>query len=82
VISVTRYGGKACWMLNSHYIKCDMGDFRREQMGVVRVKVRGIATGTHISRAKVFAYDIVDPNGGNNQVSMTTGVKDPVTGLQ
>jgi uncharacterized protein DUF11 len=82
VIGVTWYGGNACWRLSPRYIKCAMGDFRREQEGVVRVKVRGLTLGTHISHAKVFAYDVMEPNGGNNQVSMTTGVRDPVTGRQ
>lgn len=52
-----------------------MGDFAGQQLGVIRVKVKGRRKGTFVSDARVFGYDIDDPNGGNGQVGITVGVQ-------
>ncbi|MBA2504707.1 MAG: hypothetical protein H0V29_02045 [Thermoleophilaceae bacterium] len=67
------YGGNGC-SRKGHFIQCDIGDFVREQEAVVRVRVKGYKRGSYISTSKVYANGD-DPNGGNGQVSMTTGIK-------
>lgn len=73
IVSVKRYGGRSCTRKGS-FVRCDFGPFRREQEGVVRVKVRATKLGFSISKAVVYSDGVDDPNGGNNQVSMTVGV--------
>ena len=75
VVGARRYGGNRC-SRKGHFIQCDMGEFIREQEAVVRVTVKGYKRGNYISTAKVYA-EADDPNGGNGQVSMTTGIKAP-----
>lgn len=55
-------------------MRCDLGNFRREQEAVVVIKVRAPKLGYYISRGKVYSSGVNDPNGGNNQVGMTIGV--------
>lgn len=74
IVKVRRYGGNRCrW--KQGFVRCDLGDFRREQEAVVVIYVKARRLGTYIARGKVYASDIVDPNGGNNQVGMTVMVK-------
>lgn len=75
ILSVTHYGGRSC-TTRGQFVRCDFGDFRREQQAVVVIAVRGTRTGTFISRGRVYASDVADPNGGNGQVAMTVGVLD------
>ena len=74
ILDVRQYGGRSC-STQGTFVRCDFGDFRREQLGVVRIKVKGTRRGTFISDADVYSQGIGDPNGGNNQVSMTIGVQ-------
>jgi hypothetical protein len=74
ILSVKNYGGFGC-KLKGTFVRCDLGDFAREQEAVVRIKVRGKRVGTWISQAKVYATDVNDTNQGNNHVEMTTMVK-------
>jgi Domain of unknown function DUF11 len=73
IISAAKYGARSC-SYKGNFVKCDMGDFIREREAVVRVRVKGYKRGSYISDAKVYSM-ADDPNGGNGQVSMTTGVK-------
>lgn len=73
VLGLKRYGGNSCTR-KGQFIRCDMGDFKREQEGVVVVKVKGPKRGFFISRAKVYSSGVVDKNRGNNSVRMTIGV--------
>lgn len=77
ILSVQHFGGNAC-TVSGTFVKCDLGDFAREQEAVVRVKVRGTKVGRYIAPAKVYAHDVDDPNGGNGQVSATLLVQDRV----
>ena len=74
ILDVRLFGGRSC-SVKGTFVRCDFGDFRREQLGVVRIKVKGTRRGTFISDADVYSQGIEDPNGGNNQVSMTIGVQ-------
>ncbi len=60
---------------NGTFVQCYLGDFVSQESAVVRIKVRGKRRGTYISDAKVYSQGVADPNGGNNQVSMTIGVQ-------
>lgn len=73
ILDVRMFGGRSC-SAEGTFVRCDFGDFRREQLGVVRIEVKGKKRGTFISDAKVYSQGIEDPNGGNNQVSMTIAV--------
>lgn len=74
IVKVRRYGGNRCrW--KQGFVRCDLGDFAREQEAVVVVYVKGRRLGTWIAKAKVYASDVVDPNGGNNHVEMSVAVK-------
>jgi hypothetical protein len=74
IVKVRRFGGNKChW--KQGFVRCDLGDFRREQEVVVVIYVRARKLGTYISEGKVFASGIDDPNGGNNHVEMTVTVK-------
>lgn len=74
IVKVRRYGGNRCrW--KQGFVRCDFGDFRREQEAVAVIYVRARKLGTYIARGVVYASGIVDPNGGNNQVGMTVPVK-------
>ena len=74
ILSVRRYGGNSCHR-KQRFVRCDLGDFRREQEAVVVIRVRAPHLGTYISHGRVYSSGVVDPNGGNNQVGMTIGVK-------
>jgi len=74
ILKTRVHGGFGCDVQGT-FVQCDMGDFASQQLGVVRIKVRGKKKGTYVSKAKVYASDVDDPNGGNNQVGMTIGVK-------
>lgn len=67
------FGGHGC-QVSGTFVQCKMGDFSNQQLGVVRIKVKGKKKGTFVSQARAFAYDIEDPNGGNAQVDITVGV--------
>jgi translation initiation factor 1 (eIF-1/SUI1) len=56
------------------FIECYPGDFRREQQSVIKIKVKAKRKGTFITPVKVYSQGTTDPNGGNNQVSITVGV--------
>lgn len=77
ILSVTHFGGRSCTQQGT-FVRCDLGDFAREQEAVVRIKVQGVKVGTWLTPAKVYASDVQDPNGGNNQVTATLMVKDRV----
>ena len=68
------HGGHGC-SVQGTFIDCEMGDFASQQLGVIKVRVKGKKKGTYVSNARVFAYDIDDPNGGNGQVGITVGVQ-------
>ena len=71
----TAYGARGGCRVKGTFVRCDMGDFANQQEGVVRIKVKGMKTGTWISEAKVYSQGVTDPNGGNGQVSMTIMVQ-------
>ena len=71
---VRLYGGSHCDRKGT-FVQCYMGDFRREQLGVIKIKVKAKKKGTFISTAEVYSQGVEDPNGGNGQVRMTIGVK-------
>ncbi len=68
------HGGFGC-SVQGTFVDCEMGDFAKDQLGVIRIEVKGRKKGTYVSQARVFAYDIDDPNGGNGQVGITVGVQ-------
>ena len=74
ILGVRNYGGFGC-KVKGTFVQCDLGDFANQQEAVVRITVKGKRRGTWISDAKVYSSGITDPNGGNNQVSMTIGVQ-------
>jgi uncharacterized repeat protein (TIGR01451 family) len=73
ILAATPYGGRSCSVTGT-FVDCWLGDFAAEQLAVVIVRVRAVKVGTWIAPAKVYSSDVVDPNGGNNQVSATLGV--------
>lgn len=74
ILETRVYGGFGC-NVSGTFVRCDMGDFARDQLGVVRIKVKGKRKGTFVSNARVYASDIDDPNGGNDRVGITVGVQ-------
>jgi hypothetical protein len=74
ILGTKVYGGFGC-RVSGTFVQCDMGDFAKDQLGVVRIKVKGKKKGTFVSNARVYASDIDDPNGGNNSVGITVGVQ-------
>ena len=73
ILKTEVHGGFGC-KVEGTFVRCDMGDFAAEQLGVIRIKVKGKKKGTWVSNARVYASDIDDPNGGNGQVGITVGV--------
>jgi len=73
-VTLRRYGGNRCHH-KPGFVRCDLGDFRREQQAVVVITVRARRLGTFISRGHVYSSGVIDPNGGNNQVGMTVPVR-------
>ncbi len=69
-VDVQHFGGNSC-TVSGTFVQCDLGDFASQQQAVVRIKVKGVKEGTFIAKAKVYASDVDDPNGGNGQVSAT-----------
>ena len=74
ILGTKVYGGFGC-DVSGTFVRCDMGDFASQQLGVVRIQVKGKRKGTFVSNARVYASEIDDPNGGNNQVGITVGVQ-------
>lgn len=74
ILEVRNYGGYGC-SVKGTFVRCNLGDFANQQLAVVRIKVKGMKRGTWVSNARVYSSGITDPNGGNNQVSMTVGVQ-------
>ena len=56
------------------YIICYPGDFEAEELAVIKITVKAKRKGTFITPVKVYSQGTNDPNGGNNQVSITVGV--------
>lgn len=75
ILEVRSFGARGGCKVNGTFVRCDFGDFVREQLGVAKIKVKGTRTGTFISEAKVYSQGVEDPNGGNGQVSMTIMVQ-------
>lgn len=73
IVDTRVYGGFGC-SVQGTFVDCEMGDFASQQLGTIKIRAKGKRKGTHVSRARVFAYDIDDPNGGNGQVGITVGV--------
>jgi Domain of unknown function DUF11 len=74
ILGTRVFGGFGCDVQGT-FVQCDMGDFARDQLGVVRIKVKGKKKGTFVSNARVYASDIIDSNGGNDRVGITVGVQ-------
>lgn len=73
ILRVRRYGGNRCrW--KQGFVRCDFGDFKREQEAVAVIYVRARRLGTFIAHGRVYSSGVVDPNGGNNQVGITVPV--------
>lgn len=77
IVSVRNFGGNSCTTQGT-FVRCDLGDFADQQQAVVRIKVKALRVGTYIANGKVFASDVDDPNGGNNQTSATLHVQQGV----
>jgi Domain of unknown function DUF11 len=74
IVDTKVHGGFGCDVQGT-FVDCEMGDFAKDQLGVIKIEVKGKKKGTFVSNARVFAYDIDDPTGGNGQVGITVGVK-------
>ncbi len=58
------------------FVKCYTGDLVKEELSVVKIRVRAKKKGTYVIPAQAYADGSTnDPNGGNNQVSITVGVQ-------
>jgi hypothetical protein len=58
------------------FVKCYTGDLTKEELSVVKIKVKAKKKGTFIIPAQAYADGSTsDPNGGNNQVSVTVLVQ-------
>jgi hypothetical protein len=56
------------------FVECYPGDFAAEELAVIKIVVKGKKRGTFITPVKVYSEGTNDPNGGNNQVSITACV--------
>jgi hypothetical protein len=57
------------------FVKCYTGDLSKNEVSVVKIRVKAKKKGTFIIPAQAYADGSTsDPNGGNNQVSITVGV--------
>ena len=57
------------------FVKCYTGDLSKNEVSVVKIRVKAKKKGTFIIPAEAYADGSTsDPNGGNNQVSITVGV--------
>jgi hypothetical protein len=75
IVRVDRYGGGWSCTRDGSFVKCDLGDFAREQEVVIVITVRGRVRGTWITDAYVYSADGADGNAGNGHVAMTVGVR-------
>jgi uncharacterized repeat protein (TIGR01451 family) len=75
IVKVDRYGGGWSCAVQGTFVRCDLGDFAREQEVVVVITVRGRVRGTWITDAYAYSRDGTDDNTGNGHVSMTVGVR-------
>lgn len=57
------------------FVECYPGDFGAQELAVIKIRVKARRKGTHITPVKVYSQGTNDPNGGNNQVSITVGVQ-------
>ena len=58
------------------FVKCYTGDLSQNEVSVVKIRVKAKKKGTFIIPAQAYADGSTsDPNGGNNQVSITVCVK-------
>lgn len=58
------------------FVKCYTGDLSKEELSVVKITVKAKKRGTYVIPAQAYADGSTnDPNGGNNQVGITVGVK-------
>ena len=57
------------------FVKCYTGDLVANELSVVKIRVKAKKKGTFIIPVQAYADGSTnDPNGGNNQVSITVGV--------
>lgn len=57
------------------FVKCYTGDLTKNEVSVVKIRVKAKEKGTFIIPAYAYADGSTsDPNGGNGQVSITVGV--------
>jgi hypothetical protein len=75
IVRVDRYGGGWSCDVQGTFVKCDLGDFRREQEVVIVITVRGGVRGTWITDAYAYDTDGGDGNADNGHVGMTLGVR-------
>jgi hypothetical protein len=75
IVKVDRYGGGWSCNVQGTFVKCDLGDFRREQEVVIVITVRGRVRGTWITDAYAYDTDGGDGNADNGHVAMTLGVR-------
>jgi uncharacterized repeat protein (TIGR01451 family) len=75
IVKVDRYGGGWSCAVEGTFVKCDLGDFAREQEVVVVITVRARVRGTWITDAYAYSRDGTDGNAGNGHVAMTLGVR-------
>ena len=75
ILRVDRYGGGWSCDVQGSFVKCELGDLRREQEMVIVITVRGRKRGTWITDAYSYSRDGTDGNEGNGHVAMTLGVR-------
>jgi hypothetical protein len=75
IIGKQVYGARSGCSVQGTYVSCDFGDFVSQQLGTLKLKVRGLKRGTWISKAIDFSSYTGDPNAGNNHVEITVGVQ-------
>ena len=57
------------------FIECYPGDFESQELAVIKIKAKARRKGTFITPVKVYSQGTNDPNGGNNQVSISVQVQ-------
>jgi hypothetical protein len=57
------------------FIECWPGDFGAQELAVIKIKAKARRKGTFITPVKVYSQGTNDPNGGNNQVSISVLVQ-------
>ncbi len=75
IVKVGRYGGGWSCDTQGTFVRCELGDFRREQEVVIVITVRGRVRGTWITDAYAYSRDGTDGNADNGHVGMTVGVR-------